>query len=427
MNLMIVDDQPNVISALLQRVPWQALDISNVYTATSAMAAKEILSNKQVDILLTDIEMPQENGLSLIRWIRTAKMDIECILLTSHANFFYAQMAISLDVSNYVIQPATNDDIIQAIERAKLKLLKKRTTVEKLQASEFLSSVQNTVIQQFFEKLPPSPQKNPEVIKQLRGLGVTPDLFESLTVLYSKLNRWSKLPPPFQEFFSSYQISTKKCFGFLNRPILIFYNDESAIYTVLFADLSDEIEGYIKQLQQETLKKDGCLISIFYAASTLDSITTAFHSLTACMKRLGDNREGIILQATGGNEQFQFSPSRNYENYMMQLKEYVQSHLDQPLTRDSLAQELGVSPDHLSTVVHFCTGRSLKSFITRERMRHGRELLRATSLSIGEIGVICGYESAAYFSKVYRDTYNLSPREERKEYDANRFDGEPDE
>ena len=78
MNILIVDDQPNVISSLLQRVPWQGIGISNVYTANSALAARDVLFSKQVDILLADIEMPQENGLSLVRWIRSKGLEIEC-------------------------------------------------------------------------------------------------------------------------------------------------------------------------------------------------------------------------------------------------------------------------------------------------------------------------------------------------------------
>lgn len=49
MNILIVDDQPNVISSLLQRVPWQGIGISNVYTANSALAARDVLFSKQVD------------------------------------------------------------------------------------------------------------------------------------------------------------------------------------------------------------------------------------------------------------------------------------------------------------------------------------------------------------------------------------------
>lgn len=414
MNLLIVDDQPNVISALLQRIPWQGLEISNVYTATSAMAAREILLEKPVDILMTDIEMPQENGLSLIRWVRSSSLDTECILLTSHANFFYAQMAISLEVSNYVIQPASNEDIIQAIERAKLRLMQKRKTTETLRANEFLSSVQNTVIRQFFDSLPAEPRKDPEILRQLEELGVTPDRLDDLTVVYFRLNRWSKLPPPFQEFFSRFRDTLKKAFEDLRCPILAYYKDESAIYAVLFCPVPKDMESRLWQFQQEILQVSGCLSSAFYSTAKLEGMEGVFQGARACVERLGSDGQGAILEVSDESRQYQSSPSRNYEKYMAQLKGYVQSHLDQPLTRDGLAQELGISPDHLSSVVHFSTGHSLKSFITQERMRRGRELLRATGLSIGEISAACGYESAAYFSKVYRDTYHITPRDERK-------------
>lgn len=137
MNILIVDDQPNVISSLLQRVPWQGIGISNVYTANSALAARDVLFSKQVDILLADIEMPQENGLSLVRWIRSKGLEIECILLTSHANFYYAQIAISLEICDYVIQPAATEDIVRSIEKAKDKVFQKRQVKSKNPFNDF--------------------------------------------------------------------------------------------------------------------------------------------------------------------------------------------------------------------------------------------------------------------------------------------------
>ena len=50
----------------------------------------------RVDILLCDIEMPGENGLGLLRWVREQEKEIECIFLTCHAKFAYAQEAIIL-------------------------------------------------------------------------------------------------------------------------------------------------------------------------------------------------------------------------------------------------------------------------------------------------------------------------------------------
>lgn len=90
-----------------------------------------MLFSKQVDILLADIEMPQENGLSLVRWIRSKGLEIECILLTSHANFYYAQIAISLEICDYVIQPAATEDIVRSIEKAKDKVFQKRQVNQK--------------------------------------------------------------------------------------------------------------------------------------------------------------------------------------------------------------------------------------------------------------------------------------------------------
>lgn len=60
--------------------------------------AKTLICENQIDILMTDIEMPGENGLQLLHWVSENYPDIVCILLTSHADFSYAQESINLDV-----------------------------------------------------------------------------------------------------------------------------------------------------------------------------------------------------------------------------------------------------------------------------------------------------------------------------------------
>ena len=66
MNVLIVDDQINVVSGVMFGVHWDHLWIEQVYKAYNAYEAKQILQEKQVDIMLCDIEMPVENGLSLL-------------------------------------------------------------------------------------------------------------------------------------------------------------------------------------------------------------------------------------------------------------------------------------------------------------------------------------------------------------------------
>ena len=50
-----------------------------------------LINNLKIDILLTDIEMPGESGLDLVEWIREKELDMECIFMSSHADFEYAQ------------------------------------------------------------------------------------------------------------------------------------------------------------------------------------------------------------------------------------------------------------------------------------------------------------------------------------------------
>ena len=130
MNILLVDDQPSVLSSLKSGLNWSALLVHNVYTALNASEAREIILSHPIDILLTDIEMPKESGLSLLRWCRENHYQFECIFLTSHADFFYAQEAIQLESFDYILQPARYEDIESAIKRSIKKNSGKRTAAD---------------------------------------------------------------------------------------------------------------------------------------------------------------------------------------------------------------------------------------------------------------------------------------------------------
>ena len=70
MTVLLVDDQIHILSGLISGLDWNALGVTSILTAESARKAREILEREPVDILLCDIEMPRENGLSLLRWAR---------------------------------------------------------------------------------------------------------------------------------------------------------------------------------------------------------------------------------------------------------------------------------------------------------------------------------------------------------------------
>ncbi|MBQ8640183.1 MAG: helix-turn-helix domain-containing protein [Lachnospiraceae bacterium] len=125
-SVLVVDDQINVVEGVIRGINWEQLGVKKVHRAYSASEAKTILLQNPVDIMLCDIEMPRENGLSLFRWTRDQSIPLECIFLTSHADFLYAKSAIQLGSFDYILQPARYSEIESALLKAAQKILARR-------------------------------------------------------------------------------------------------------------------------------------------------------------------------------------------------------------------------------------------------------------------------------------------------------------
>lgn len=118
MKLLIVDDQRSVVQGLLHCQDWAVLGFDCVETAYNAIEAKASLLTREAEVLLCDIEMPVENGLDLLKWIRDKQMRTRCIFLTAYAKFQYAQEAVRLGGFDYIMQPAPYEQVVEAVKRA---------------------------------------------------------------------------------------------------------------------------------------------------------------------------------------------------------------------------------------------------------------------------------------------------------------------
>lgn len=126
MKLLMVNDAVLELHTMEHTIEWENYGIDQVYTADNAALARTIIADHSIDILLCDIEMPMENGISLIRWIRSEGYDIDCILLTCHADFAYAREALTLNCCEYILLPAKYEDIglnVQKVVKERAKRL----------------------------------------------------------------------------------------------------------------------------------------------------------------------------------------------------------------------------------------------------------------------------------------------------------------
>lgn len=124
MKLLLVDDDKIVIETMRNSFPWTDCGITEIKTAWSVWQAEEILSSERIDILLCDIEMPMATGIELIEWIKE-KLDypVVTILLTCHSEFQYAQRAVQLGCSNYLLKPVEESELKKAILDAEERVI----------------------------------------------------------------------------------------------------------------------------------------------------------------------------------------------------------------------------------------------------------------------------------------------------------------
>ncbi len=104
------------------------------------------------------------------------------------------------------------------------------------------------------------------------------------------------------------------------------------------------------------------------------------------------------------------------------LWECIQEQLERsfylPISRESIADDLHITPSHLSRLVRKYANSGVNEYITRLRMEHALRLLSDKSISIDEIAMQCGYAYTSYFIKVFRRYFVDSPGDYRNHKDA---------
>lgn len=126
MNLLIVDDEIIAVKGILKGVHWDLLPFEKVLSCTSVSEAKKIFQEETVDILLCDIEMPEGGGMELLSWVRECGYETECIFLTCHNEFSYAQRAVKLQGMDYLLKPVPYEELQEILREASDKVRSKK-------------------------------------------------------------------------------------------------------------------------------------------------------------------------------------------------------------------------------------------------------------------------------------------------------------
>ena len=118
LSLLIVDDEVSIADGLYEMLQEVFQDQLVVRRCYSFYEAQRILEQNRVDILMTDIEMPDVSGLELHQWVSARWPMMRVIYLTGYSDFSYAHRALKQHALAYVLKSEGDEVIVSAIRGA---------------------------------------------------------------------------------------------------------------------------------------------------------------------------------------------------------------------------------------------------------------------------------------------------------------------
>jgi len=96
-------------------------------------------------------------------------------------------------------------------------------------------------------------------------------------------------------------------------------------------------------------------------------------------------------------------------DHAQRMKQYIQDHYRERITKDVLGSVIGRSPSHAAVLFHRATGQTISAFVHGVRMRTAVYMLEESLLTVNEIAEYLGYSDVSYFHRIFKRTYGYPP------------------
>lgn len=419
MNILIVDDFKPIVETIAENIEWKSLGFDKVYQATSAKEAKLLLSNFEIEVMLCDIEMPEENGLQLLTWARAHLPEIECVFLTSHAEFDYAVEAMKLGSFDYILQPAKFEDIYIVLERLTQKVREKQRYQTLKAVTLNAADHRDNILEIMKVKIDQGKDEEADKVCE-KHLQVYAPLYDSrkcnVRQILVKVEKWKhflqKKDP--EEIKKIYKRTLSSLLDETRMRIALSSQTEHLTWIMLFLDasyLTDELWiQKITEFQNFICDNLDVTVSIYsMREASSDHFSGVLKKLLAESGKDTYMSEGIHIA-----ENEVISKSSSLHPSISAAIDYIRKNLNKNISRADVASSVGVSDEYFSRLFKKETGENYKDYITSLKMDEAKKLLDETNLSIGIIASKVGYVNFSHFSQVFRDYTGYTPLDYKK-------------
>ncbi|KXU16479.1 DNA-binding response regulator, AraC family [Streptococcus oralis] len=420
--VLLVDDEYMVTDGLKRLIPFEKWDMEVVATANHADDALDYVKENPVDVVISDVNMPDKTGLEMIREMKELLPDTYYILLSGYQEFDYVKKAMNLSVVDYLVKPVDKVELSSLLEKIARQLHEKEEESQVLSQEldeegfiSFLAGKKNWWIGL-------SKKKQGSFIIPYYVLGQDWQIFISNQPLDGIMV--TAFETPYQQSFENWKLNVEKSlfYGSVNME-----KSESpfAYYEPIYRVI---IQGNVNQIIEElTMLEKVVLENTPRVAITKQLFTQFVMDVFHLFEHLqADDMTEIvkIIHAISSFEELVsytkdtltkfFGQYRMNENVVSVL-EVIGRDYQKELSLKDISKDLFINPVYLGQLIKRETNSTFAELLNKQRIKAAQQLLLSTNDSIEDICYAVGYSNVGYFYKVFRKLCGKSPKAYRKQ------------
>lgn len=424
--VLLVDDEYMITEGLKRLIPFDKWDMEVVATANHADDALDYVREHPVDIVISDVNMPDKTGLEMIGEMKELLPNAYYILLSGYQEFDYVKKAMNLNVVDYLVKPVDKVELERLLEKIASQLGEKSHEPEILNQQLDEEAFKTHLSQKENWWIGLSKEKQGNFVIPYYVLGqdwqivLADQEFEGLLVM--------PFEAPYQINFEKWKRDVEKTlfYGSVNldqsESLFSYYEP---IYRVI-------IQGNLQQIIEELTLLEKIVLENTPRVSITKQLFTQFvmdvfhlfeHLKADDMTDIVKNIHAIttfedLVAYTKETLTSFFGQYRMNENVVSVL-EVIGRDYQKELSLKDISKDLFINPVYLGQLIKKETNSTFAELLNKQRIKAAQQLLLSTNDSIEDICYTVGYSNVGYFYKVFRKLCGKSPKAYRKQVEAN--------
>ena len=424
--VLLVDDEYMITEGLKRLIPFDKWDMEVVATANHADDALDYVREHPVDIVISDVNMPDKTGLEMIQEMKDLLPDAYYILLSGYQEFDYVKKAMNLSVVDYLVKPVDKVELGHLLEKIVTQLREKVHEPEILsqQLDEEAFKAHLSQKENWWVGLSKGKQGNFVIPYYVLGqdwqIVLADQEFEGLLVM--------PFEAPYQINFEKWKRDVEKTlfYGSVNldqsESLFSYYEP---IYRVIIQGNLQQIIDELTLLEKIVLENTP-IVSItkqLFTQFVMDVFHLFEHLKADDMTDIVKNIHAIttfedLVAYTKKTLTSFFGQYRTNENVVSVL-EVIGRDYQKELSLKDISKDLFINPVYLGQLIKKETNSTFAELLNKQRIKAAQQLLLSTNDSIEDICYTVGYSNVGYFYKVFRKLCGKSPKAYRKQVETN--------